>query len=61
MDHDREQGNWDEAKGKVKEGAGKLAGDRSTEMSGKADQLKGGVEKKVADVKDAAHRKSAPH
>ncbi len=41
-------GTTDKAKGKVKEAAGKVTGDKRTEAEGKADQIKG-------DVKDAAH------
>ena len=55
MTEDRAQGQWDQAKGKVKEGAGNLTGDRSTEMSGKLDQLKGKVEEKVGEAKDSMH------
>ena len=35
------KGNLEQAKGKVKEGYGKVTGDRSTETSGKMDQAKG--------------------
>ena len=39
--HTKAEGKWDETKGKVKEEAGKLGGDRSTEIGGKLDQAKG--------------------
>ena len=38
---DKIEGKWDQTKGKVKEEAGKLGGDRSTEIGGKIDQGKG--------------------
>ena len=49
---DKTEGKWDEAKGEVKEEAGKLGGDKSTEWSGKAEQAKGHVKEGVGDVKN---------
>ena len=46
------QGNWDQAKGKVKEEWGDMTDDRSTEMEGKWDQAKGKVEEKIGEVKE---------
>lgn len=51
MTEDQMQGKWDQAKGEVKEGVGKVTGDSSTEMSGKLDQAKGKVEEGVGNVK----------
>lgn len=48
---DKTEGKWDEAKGKVKEEAGKLGGDKSTEWSGKADQVKGHIKEGIGDIK----------
>lgn len=48
---DKIEGEGNEVKGKVKEEAGKLGGDRSTEISGKMDQAKGEVQEKVGDAK----------
>ena len=48
---DKIEGKWDQGKGKVKEEAGKLGGDKSTEMSGKWDKTKGEVQEKVGDAK----------
>ncbi len=48
---DKIKGEGNEIKGKVKEEAGKLGGDRSTEISGKLDQAKGAVQEKVGDAK----------
>jgi uncharacterized protein YjbJ (UPF0337 family) len=41
-----------QAKGKVKEVAGKVTGDSKTESEGKADQLKGKVQNTVGGIKD---------
>ena len=51
MTEDRSRGQWDQAKGEVKEGVGKPTGDRSTEVSGKLDQVKGKVEEDIGDAK----------
>ena len=58
MDKDSAQtkaeGKWDEAKGKAKEEAGKLGGDRSTEIGGKVDQAKGKGKQFIGEVKEDA-------
>jgi uncharacterized protein YjbJ (UPF0337 family) len=51
MTEEQTRGQWDQAKGEVKEGVGKMTGDRSTEMSGKWDQTKGKVEEGIGDMK----------
>ncbi len=52
--------NWDDAKGKVKEGVGDATGDKDLENEGKIDQATGSVKDKVGDaadkVKDATTR-----
>ena len=53
MDKDRVEGSLDQAKGKVKEGAGKLTGDAKLQSEGKADQAAGKVKNTVGGVKDA--------
>ena len=53
---DKTEGKFDEAKGKVKEEAGKLGGDRSTEWSGKLDQVKGKVKEGIGDAKIEADK-----
>lgn len=53
MTKDRTRGEWDQAKGVIKEKVGKITGDRSTEVSGKLDQVKGKLEKKIGEAKDA--------
>lgn len=54
MDKDRIQGSFDQAKGKVKETAGKMTGDQKMNAEGKADQAKGKIENAVGSVKDKA-------
>jgi uncharacterized protein YjbJ (UPF0337 family) len=46
------EGKWDDTKGKIKEEAGKLGGDRSTEIGGKVDQAKGKIKQGVGELKD---------
>jgi len=48
---DKIEGKFDQTKGKVKEEAGKLGGDRSTEIGGKVDQGKGKFKEGLGDVK----------
>ncbi len=48
---DKIKGAGNEIKGNVKEEAGKLSGDKSTEVSGKWDKTKGQVQEKVGDAK----------
>ena len=45
--------NTDDAKGKLKESAGALTGDKSLKNEGKADQAAGSVKHGVDKVKDA--------
>jgi uncharacterized protein YjbJ (UPF0337 family) len=44
--------NMDEAKGRVKEAAGDLTGDKGLENEGKVDKASGAVKDKVGDVAD---------
>jgi uncharacterized protein YjbJ (UPF0337 family) len=48
---DKIKGETNEITGKVKEGLGKLTGNRDLENEGKDDQLKGAVQKKVGEIK----------
>ena len=59
--HDKMEGKWDETKGKVKEEAGKLGGDRSTEISGKFDQAKGKTKQAVGEVKEEIDELNKPY
>jgi uncharacterized protein YjbJ (UPF0337 family) len=52
MDKDRIQGSAEQAKGKVKEVAGKITGDSKTEAEGKTDQVKGKIQNTVGGIKD---------
>jgi uncharacterized protein YjbJ (UPF0337 family) len=52
MDKDRIQGSFDQAKGKVKEGVGKMTGDQKTQAEGKVDQAKGKIENTIGSAKD---------
>ena len=57
MAQDQVKGAANTAKGAIKEGVGKATGDRSTELSGKADQAKGKVQGKIGDAKAKANKK----
>lgn len=54
MDREHVKGVADKAKGSIKEGAGKVVGDKDLQMEGKADKAKGAVHNAAGDVKDAA-------
>ena len=47
-------GTTDKVKGAVKEGAGKLTGDKRTEAEGKTDQAKGKAKNAASNVKEGA-------
>ncbi|MGI8483972.1 MAG: CsbD family protein [Thermomicrobiales bacterium] len=51
-DKDRIDGAGDKISGNVKEGVGKLTGDKQTESEGKGEQAKGDIKQGMADVKD---------
>jgi uncharacterized protein YjbJ (UPF0337 family) len=53
MDNDRIKGSADQAKGAIKDAAGKIMGDTKLQTEGKADKLKGKVESAVGGAKDA--------
>lgn len=52
MDKDRIEGSLDQAKGKIKEGVGKMTGDSKMETEGKADQVSGKVQNTIGGLKD---------
>ena len=56
MDREHVKGAADKAKGAIKQGAGKLSGDKDLEREGRADKAKGDVHKAAGDVKDAARK-----
>jgi uncharacterized protein YjbJ (UPF0337 family) len=53
MDKDRIKGSADQAKGAVKDAAGKILGDQKMQAEGKMDKLKGKAESAVGGAKDA--------
>jgi uncharacterized protein YjbJ (UPF0337 family) len=57
MDKDRIQGSAEQAKGKVKEVAGKVTGDAKLESEGQADQMKGKVQNTIGGIKDTLRGK----
>jgi uncharacterized protein YjbJ (UPF0337 family) len=58
MEKEHVQGAVDNAKGAVKEAAGKVTGDEKLQAEGKMDKAKGAVNNAAADMKDAVHRAS---
>lgn len=58
MDKDRIKGMGDQAKGAVKDAAGKLTGDAKLQAEGKADKAKGKLENAVGGAKDAIREAS---
>ena len=56
-DQDRLSNAAEDAKGKLKEGAGKATDNEQLEAEGKLDQAKAGAKDKVEDAKDAVAEK----
>jgi uncharacterized protein YjbJ (UPF0337 family) len=54
MDKDRIKGSAEQAKGKVKEVAGKATGDKKLQGEGKAEKVGGKIRNAVGGLKDAA-------
>ncbi|WP_036007753.1 CsbD family protein [Bradyrhizobium yuanmingense] len=54
MDREHVKGTADKAKGAIKEGAGKLTGDKDLEAEGEMDKAKGSAHNVAGNVKDAA-------
>ena len=52
MDKDRIKGSADQAKGAVKDAAGKMTGDAKLQAEGKADKGKGKIENAIGGAKD---------
>jgi len=57
MDKDRIVGSAKVAKGRIKETAGKVAGDAKLESEGKADKIEGKAQNAVGGLKDAVKGK----
>ena len=53
MDSDRIKGMADQAKGAIKDAAGKVTGDTKLQAEGKLDKAKGKVESAVGGAKDS--------
>jgi len=53
MDRDRIKGMGDQAKGNLKDAAGKATGDSKLEAEGKIDRAKGKMENAVGGLKDS--------
>jgi uncharacterized protein YjbJ (UPF0337 family) len=56
MDWNRVEGNWKQAKGKVKEQWGKLTDDDLTFINGKRDQLEGRIQERYGIQRDMARK-----
>ncbi len=56
MDKDRIEGVLKQAKGSVKEVAGKVTGDAKLRAEGKADKIEGKVQNAVGGLKDTAKK-----
>lgn len=52
MNEDQAKGHGKDLKGSIKEGLGKLTGDRETEAEGTADKTEGKLQKTLGDAKD---------
>lgn len=57
MDKDRIEGAAAQAKGKIKEVAGKIAGDSKLEGEGKSDQVAGKIQNTIGGIKDTLRGK----
>jgi uncharacterized protein YjbJ (UPF0337 family) len=56
MDWNRIEGNWQQAKGKVKEQWGKLTDDDLDEIAGHREQLEGKIQERYGLAKDIVRR-----
>jgi uncharacterized protein YjbJ (UPF0337 family) len=57
MDKDRIKGSAEQAKGAIKEMAGKMTGDAKLESEGKADKAAGKVQNAIGGLKDTLRGK----
>jgi uncharacterized protein YjbJ (UPF0337 family) len=57
VNKDRIEGSAEQAKGTVKEAAGKALGDKKLEVDGKADKTAGKIQNAVGGLKDAVRGK----
>jgi uncharacterized protein YjbJ (UPF0337 family) len=56
MDREHVKGAADQAKGAIKDTAGKITGDKELQTEGKIDKAKGAMHNAVGDVKDAVRK-----
>ena len=56
MDWDRIEGNWKQAKGKVREKWGQLTSDDIEQINGRRDQLEGKIQERYGLAKDAVRK-----
>jgi uncharacterized protein YjbJ (UPF0337 family) len=61
MDKDRIQGAATQAKGAIKDAAGKVTGDQKLQAEGKADKVAGKAQSAVGGVKDSAREALDKH
>lgn len=57
MDQDRMKGSLKEAKGNIKEAAGKATGDEKLKREGQSDRVEGKIQNTVGGIKDALRDK----
>jgi uncharacterized protein YjbJ (UPF0337 family) len=56
MDKEHLKGEAKKAEGHIKDGVGKLTGNRKLQAEGKLDKVEGEIRKKVGDVKDSVRK-----
>jgi uncharacterized protein YjbJ (UPF0337 family) len=61
MSGDRVKGSLKEAKGNIKEAAGKALGDEKLKREGQADQVEGKVQNTVGGIKDTLKDRQTKH
>jgi uncharacterized protein YjbJ (UPF0337 family) len=55
---DQVKGKWDNLKGRAKEAAGAVTGDKELEAEGAVERVKGAAQKKVGDIEREVERKT---
>jgi uncharacterized protein YjbJ (UPF0337 family) len=55
---DEVKGKWDNLKGRVKQAAGAVSGDKKLEAEGAAERVKGAAQKKVGEIEHDIDRKT---
>jgi len=61
MDKDRVEGTGKQAKGALKDAAGKITGDSKLQAEGKADKVEGKVQNTVGGMKDSVRDAAKKH